>query len=82
MMWSAFLALLEPIAAAFASAFGAAVAQMFAQQQHDGAVAEAEAAREALAASEAAREAERAMSTAAQPMTDDRLLKCLDGGRL
>jgi hypothetical protein len=79
-MWTICLALAEPIARAFASAFGRAIVDMVAAWRSDQAIAEAATATQALAASEAARAAERAMSEAAQPMTDAELLAALDRG--
>jgi hypothetical protein len=79
-MWSICLALAEPIIQAFAAAFGRALVDMVADWRSDQAIAEAATATQALAASEAARAAERAMSAAAQPITDAELLTALDGG--
>jgi hypothetical protein len=81
-MWSVWLALAEPLIQAFAAAFGQALVDMVAGWRHDQAVADAATAAQALAASDAARAAERAMSEAAQPMTDAELLDALDRGRL
>jgi hypothetical protein len=81
-MWTIAAALAEPLIQAFAAAFGRALVDVVAGWRHDQAVADAATAAQALAASEAARAAERAMSEAAQPITDAELLAALDGGSL
>jgi hypothetical protein len=81
-MWAVAAALAGPLIQAFTAAFGRALVDMVDSWRHDQAVAAAATSAQALAASEAAREAERAMSAAAQPMTDAELLDALDRGSL